>query len=1050
MNKIYSLKYSHITGGLIAVSELSGRVSSRASGKKKKKKIILPLCFLGLLSPSYSFASQMDISNFYIRDYMDFAQNKGIFQAGATNIEIEKKDGSSLKLPEVPFPDFSPVANKGSTTSIGGAYSITATHNTKTHHSVAEQNWGNTTYKQADWHTSHPDFAVSRLDKFVVETRGVTEGADTSLSKQQALERYGINYKGEKKLIAFRAGSGTIGIKKDGKTTPFDEVFYKPEMLNGSFVHIDDWSGWLVLTNNQFDEFNNLATQGDSGSALFVYDNEKKKWVVAGTAWGVYYYSNGKTHTAYSKWDQNAVDTIKKTFSHNVDMTNQQEVTIENGKLAGIGTDTSEIKNKDLIFTGGGNILLKSSFDNGAGGLVFNDKKTYQINGNDFTFKGAGIDTRNGSTVEWNIRYDNKDNLHKIGDGTLDVRKSQNTNLKTGDGLVILGAEKTFNNIYMASGDGTVRLNAEKALSDGEYNGIFFAKNGGTLDLNGHNQSFNKIAATDSGAVITNTSPQKSILSLSNNADYIYHGNINGNLDVLQHHETKKENRRLILDGGVDTTNDISLRNTQLSMQGHATEHAIYRDGGFACSLPAPMRFLCGSDYVAGMQNTEADAVKQSGYTYKTSNEVSDLSQPDWENGTFRFGTLHLENSDFSIGRNANVMGDIQASKSDITIGDTTAYIDLHAGKNITGDGFGFRQNIVSGHSQGETGFTGGITAEDSSIVIKDKAKALFSNYVYLLNTKTTIEKGADVTAQSGVFSTNDISVSGNLTMTGYPDKDNEFEPSIYLNDASYLLTDDSARLVAKNKASVVGDITSTKSASIMFGHDESTPSNLSDKASKELALGLLGGFDVSYRGAIHAPPASATMNNTWWQLTGDSALKTLKSTNSMVYFTDSANNKKFHTLTVDELATSNSAYAMRTNLSESDKLEVKKHLSGENNILLVDFLQKPTPEKQLNIELVSAPKDTNKNVFKASKQTIGFSNVTPVITTQETDDKITWSLTGYNTVANKEATRNAAALFSVDYKAFLNEVNNLNKRMGDLRDINGEAGAWARIMSGT
>ncbi|EEZ3718817.1 serine protease autotransporter EspP, partial [Escherichia coli] len=369
---------------------------------------------------------------------------------------------------------------------------------------------------------------------------------------------------------------------------------------------------------------------------------------------------------------------------------------------------------------------------------------------------------------------------------------------------------------------------------------------------------------------------------------------------------------------------------------------------------------------------------------------------------------------------------------------------------NITGDGFGFRQNIVRGNSQGETLFTGGITAEDSTIVIKDKAKALFSNYVYLLNTKATIENGADVTTQSGMFSTSDISISGNLSMTGNPDKDNKFEPSIYLNDASYLLTDDSARLVAKNKASVVGDIHSTKSASIMFGHDESDLSQLSDRTSKGLALGLLGGFDVSYRGSVNAPSASATMNNTWWQLTGDSALKTLKSTNSMVYFTDSANNKKFHTLTVDELATSNSAYAMRTNLSESDKLEVKKHLSGENNILLVDFLQKPTPEKQLNIELVSAPKDTNENVFKASKQTIGFSDVTPVITTRETDDKITWSLTGYNTVANKEATRNAAALFSVDYKAFLNEVNNLNKRMGDLRDINGEAGAWARIMSGT
>ncbi|EEX6450035.1 IS3 family transposase, partial [Escherichia coli] len=43
-----------------------------------------------------------------------------------------------------------------------------------------------------------------------------------------------------------------------------------------------------------------------------------------------------------------------------------------------------------------------------------------------------------------------------------------------------------------------------------------------------------------------------------------------------------------------------------------------------------------------------------------------------------------------------------------------------------------------------------------------------------------------------------------------------------------------------------------------------------------------------------------------------------------------------------------------------------------------------------------------------------------------------------------------AENFMSAGYKNFLAEVNNLNKRMGDLRDINGEAGAWARIMSGT
>ena len=41
---------------------------------------------------------------------------------------------------------------------------------------------------------------------------------------------------------------------------------------------------------------------------------------------------------------------------------------------------------------------------------------------------------------------------------------------------------------------------------------------------------------------------------------------------------------------------------------------------------------------------------------------------------------------------------------------------------------------------------------------------------------------------------------------------------------------------------------------------------------------------------------------------------------------------------------------------------------------------------------------------------------------------------------------------FGVEFysKSFLTEVNNLNKRMGDLRDTQGDAGVWARIMNGT
>lgn len=45
------------------------------------------------------------------------------------------------------------------------------------------------------------DFAVTRLDKFVVETSGVKNSVDFSLNNHDALERYGVDINGEKKLL---------------------------------------------------------------------------------------------------------------------------------------------------------------------------------------------------------------------------------------------------------------------------------------------------------------------------------------------------------------------------------------------------------------------------------------------------------------------------------------------------------------------------------------------------------------------------------------------------------------------------------------------------------------------------------------------------------------------------------------------------------------------------------------------------------------------------------------------------------------------------------
>lgn len=103
-----------------------------------------------------------------------------------------------------------------------------------------------------------------------------------------------------------------------------------------------------------------------------------------------------------------------------------------------------------------------------------------------------------------------------------------------------------------------------------------------------------------------------------------------------------------------------------------------------------------------------------------------------------------------------------------------------------------------------------------------------------------------------------------------------------------------------------------------------------------------------------------------------------------------------------------------------------------------------------MNVTLITAPKGSDEKTFTAGTQQIGFSNVTPVISTEKTDDATKWMLTGYQTVSDAGASKTATDFMASGYKSFLTEVNNLNKRMGDLRDTQGDAGVWARIMNGT
>ncbi|HBD4227532.1 TPA: serine protease autotransporter toxin EspC, partial [Escherichia coli] len=184
---------------------------------------------------------------------------------------------------------------------------------------------------------------------------------------------------------------------------------------------------------------------------------------------------------------------------------------------------------------------------------------------------------------------------------------------------------------------------------------------------------------------------------------------------------------------------------------------------------------------------------------------------------------------------------------------------------------------------------------------------------------------------------------------------------------------------------------------------------------------------------------------NALWYSDGNSTIGTLKSAGGRV---ELGGGKDFTTLKVKELNANNSTFLMHTNNSQADQLNVTNKLSGSNNTVLVDFLNKPASE--MNVTLITAPKGSDEKTFTAGTQQIGFSNVTPVISTEKTDDATKWMLTGYQTVADAGTSKTATDFMASGYKSFLTEVNNLNKRMGDLRDTQGDAGVWARIMNGT
>jgi len=524
------------------------------------KKLLKPLCrtltassiALALHPSAFAAIVRSDVD---YQIFRDFAENKGKFHVGATNVEIRDKNGNALGtiLHNLPMIDFSPVdIQMRVATLIDPQYVVSVKHNSgyknvrfgiKTGHSDIPDD----TYRLVDrnndgppdiwwkYDRRHEDYHSPRLHRFVTEVVPMpttTAGTDPNTYMDTARFPYML-----------RVGAGTQFRESANKDREELQGAYNYAIGGQSYDLQPKKQGFLDLYGNLFDKpLTNYAVPGDSGSPIFTFDKQQNKWVFLGTYtyWGGYknttwqeyiIYRNDFNQQRYAEdiAGQISADNNEEFIWEATDKTSTIRSTRNNNKTlvvdlidASLKTAEEQLNYGKTAYLNGNNGLLKLKGDinQGAGGLYFNGNYTVSGQNANTTWTGAGISVAAGKQVNWQIR--NNDILSKIGSGTLHVNGTGKNDgkISVGDGTVILnqkadenGNKQAFKEVGIVSGRPTVILNDAEQVNPDR---IYFGFRGGRLDLNGNNLTFKRIRNVDEGAMIVNhNANQASTLTLT-------------------------------------------------------------------------------------------------------------------------------------------------------------------------------------------------------------------------------------------------------------------------------------------------------------------------------------------------------------------------------------------------------------------------------------------------------------------------------------------------------------------------------------------------------
>ncbi len=500
---------------------------------KKFKLNFIALTVAYALTPYTEAALVRDDVDYQI--FRDFAENKGKFSVGATNVLVKDKNNKDLgtALPNgIPMIDFSVVdVNKRIGTLVDPQYIVSVKHAHKHindfyfghyngHRDVSDDEnkysvvTQNNVKPNEDWHVDKrlDDYNMPRLNKFVTEVAPTTptlagDDLETYKDKEKYLSFVRV---GAGRQLVYEKGSHHVEDKEHGKDlkdlsaaynyaiggTPYKGINIDPSQSKKGLIGFGDsrqhTNAKDVLSQ---DPLTNYGVLGDSGSPLFAFDKQQNKWVFIGP----YTYWAGYGKKSWQEWN-----IYKKDFADTIhSRDNAEAVPFSTTEYRWTTTgNSSQIKNNQKTIS----VKLPNSEEK----LVNYQQKEKENTGQNVIFEGNG-NSKNTLVLENNINqgagglffkgnYEVKgktDDITWVGGGidvaegkevVWKVRNPEKDHLaKIGKGKLIVEG-KGDNKGSLKVGDGTVVLKQQTTKGQHAFASVGIVSGRSTVVLNDDKQ----------------------------------------------------------------------------------------------------------------------------------------------------------------------------------------------------------------------------------------------------------------------------------------------------------------------------------------------------------------------------------------------------------------------------------------------------------------------------------------------------------------------------------------------------------------------------------